>query len=225
MNRFKENFQEITSHEYIFLQFETSSNLDENLIYIDENLKISYSLKDKSYAFEIENISSRPIYVDVARSSLIVNKRALNYLKTLDSKERFYYIPSHSVLSQLDFKEGIPNFMESLSVSSVYTEETTPLSLRNQITYDFEEGFPNPILVENHIWLKEYNQSNSLPFSSNVDLQSPKVLFEDHLNKTSRRTSSEMTRKYSPGRTAGLFIPFGMVSLAGIIVGAILGTR
>jgi len=100
-------YEERVSESYVFMNFEASENLGDDLIYKDENLQIKYAVRNREYSFTIENTSNNPIYIDMARSSLIINKQAYNYLKTLDSPDRFYYIPSKSILPLLDFKSYI----------------------------------------------------------------------------------------------------------------------
>jgi len=109
-------------------------------------------------------------------------------------------------------------------MDTIYTEENTKLSLRNQITYGFDETFSKSTIVENHLWLKQFGKTDNIESMSHIDVFSPKV-WHDHIKTESKYPITTRTRKYSPGRTAGLLIPMAILTSGLIAVIAIVFTR
>ncbi len=182
-------------------------------------MDIKYSINGKEFKFDIINTTDKAIYVDLARSSLIVNGIAFNYLKTLDSDDRFYYVPSKSTYPPVNFRDRVtlpePN---ANGIGTVYTEEKSPLRIRNQITYGFEEKLSQSILVENHIWLAQFGKSDTLALAGVNDLSSDKIISDETTTVIKSNKTMQRTKRYAPGRTAALCIPMAILTAAIIVI-------
>lgn len=204
-----------------------SDNLNGQFVFQNDHIKLTYNLSSEAHSnyieVKLENLTNRPIYLDVAKSTAIVNKKALNYLKTLDSKERFYYIPSYSELALRSFETGIPSVLSGIYKTYKddrirYTKDDSQVKIRSQFTYGFEENLENTVMVENYIWLKEVARLEKVEAKALAEKSKPNICL--HRVNAVTRTKTNVEYKYSPGRTFGLVFPLvmGIAALTGIAI-------
>lgn len=158
--------------KYLLVNF-NSNDLANNFGFQNENLKLQYTVSPE-YNILIENISKRPVYLDVGRSSLIVNKISYNYLKTLDNNERFYYLPNNSQFVMVDFKEKlgdllliIKNNLENLDKKdTVFNLYNSPLTIRSHLTYSQTSNFESTEIIDNQIFVESLKTISESEFQT-----------------------------------------------------------
>ena len=199
---------ELLDTNYIAYEFKTE-NLDSNLIFTDDSIKINYTLNrlGGGIKFTIENTSNQPLYLDLGKSSVIINKQAFNYRSTLNKDDRFYYIPNQSFLKIDDFNPEIVKLLENYllpdaaDTNMVFTEETAPFHIRNHISYSFDEERKKSAVVNNKLWIykrTKYNNKNEIIYTPKVTIRQQYVTVKKNVEKTM------YVQELDTGRTFGL---------------------
>jgi hypothetical protein len=201
---------------YIVYEFKTEK-IDSNLIFTDDIIKIRYTLNhiNGGIKFTIENTSNQPLYLDLGKSSVIINKQAFNYRSTLNKDDRFYYIPNQSVLKIDDFNPEIVKLLENYlltdvgDTNSVFTEETTPFHIRNHLSYSFDEELKKSAVVNNKLWIykrTKCDNKNEIIFTPKITVRQHYVTVKKKVEKT--RYIQEQDNVRTVGLVAGIIAFF-----------------
>lgn len=148
-----------------------SSNVNDQLVSRDEALELSYDINyetdiSKYLVFiNIANISQNPVYIDLARSSFINQRRAFNYKEAVNQSSTIQYLPDLSYFPMDRFhiidrynaakiKQEINEVGEIDIRERLYDIENSPIRFRNQITYNFSDEMSDAIKIDNEFWAK-----------------------------------------------------------------------
>lgn len=205
------------TYEYLVYTFD-SDNLDSNFHFYNSDIHIQY-VTNKVFDFEIKNIAKDPMYLDVGRSSLIIEDKAYNYLKTLDEQSRFYYLPDNTVFAMRSFREELTPFFNSMNSYLMrfqdpnrnYTKDNSPILLRSHLTYSFDSELKSTKRVDNQIWLKSVELVDPSGISK---LKSLNNVYIKEIKHTEHRSEEIQTREFAEGRA--LFI--ALLTLAAIVM-------
>ena len=169
------------------------------------------------------NISDSPIFLDLGKSSLIVNFEAINYTKALDHISRYFYIPNMSEVHIKKYDSRILSEFENLkyftNVDSIvkYTSETSPIQVRNHITLGFDEELKNSYIVDNKIWLSKVIKMDEKEFSRYKDNDKMFYFYYNTLETEMRPEIEEIDGKKKINKSSILYALIPTFMLAAIV--------
>ena len=223
--------------------FQFTSDDVNNFIYENNDLKVRYNFHGRestigTMVFKIENKTNQNTFIDLAYSSFINNGRATNYTDAVDITGKVLLIPDNSYL-ELDKFQGITNAnkgnietiiketFDSKEKFKLFSKDNSPLSIRNKITYGFQENITSPKIIDNKFWVNQLNVYSQKEFESLPPnkLKNKLIYHSSFMGKgyvTKYRTETQEVdqdvikrkKKFAPGRT--------ILLVGGIITGVIV---
>jgi len=178
-----------TCSSCVFYQYNhISSNIggitQEPLTFENDTLKLRYIFNHGLEEIEITNKSSKALYVDWSRSSLIINGESHPYwrdeatVKTQstsynsylaaqrtnttgiisNAQERISFMPPNSLVRKTPFdltKKLSVGKKDKVGERYKYTEDSSPFKFRSYLTLSFDQAFTSPISLDHTFWISE----------------------------------------------------------------------
>lgn len=205
---------------YYLYEF-AADNMDSSFVYKDTNILIKYMFfENDKFSFEIMNITDTPIFLDLGKSSLIVNYKAVNYTKALDHISRYFFIPNMSKLTVPNYDANllsefeIFNYFTKVDSMIEYSSVTSPIQVRNHITFGFDEELKKSYTVENKIWLSKVIKMKEKEFSRYKDNYNKFSFYYSTVETEMRPVIEEIDGKKKFDKRSLLFalIPTAMIA-------------
>jgi len=171
-----------SNYQYITIDSNLYKNENKEFLVSNDTVSIKYSFAGENFLISVSiyNKLQKPVYIDWARTNVILNGGQLN--ESFYHEEQISYIAPQSfvtILSNPLLEKFIPiNTQDSLIyingfkgkngkwVIDTFNEENTPVYFRSIIALTTNENLTSPMFIDNSFWVSQLYQTTASPLES-----------------------------------------------------------
>ena len=171
-----------SKYQYITIDSNLYKNENKEFFVSNDTVSIKYSFAGENFLISVSiyNKLQKPVYIDWARTNVIMNGGQLN--ESFYHEEQLSYIAPQSfatILSNPLLENFIPvNKQDSSSyfktlkgknekwVIYSFNEEITPVYFRSIIALTTNENLTSPMFIDNSFWVSQLFQTSASPLES-----------------------------------------------------------
>lgn len=206
--------------DYMIYDFK-SNDLDNSFTY-NHNDTISLSYKLHKYSLEgneifeikIENLTNKPLYIDLSQSSFIRNGYSNPYRKYVNDQSTNFIPPrSYFILEvspELNIEQNMKSIYNSMKEQFLnekeFAESNSPIVYRNLMTFSNNKELEAPTFIQNKIWVEKIKITQSKPYKD----------YSNEIDKTYRtrfynEEETYYVKDYYVVNTKKKFAPFKLI--------------